>query len=85
MTRSTYFKKVTVVPEDVSPTLSMGISIDHGVSMTIPFLGGYLWTVLGYKYVFIGGAVIVLINPFATSRINTSRTSNPNQQVTDIN
>ncbi len=50
----------------------MGISIDHMVSMSIPFLGGYLWTTLGYKYVFIGGALIALINLFATSRINTN-------------
>jgi hypothetical protein len=56
MARSTYLKKIAVVPEDLSPTLSMDISIDHIVSMTIPFLGGYLWTVLGYKYVFIGGS-----------------------------
>lgn len=85
MARSTYLKKIAVVPEDVSPTLSMGISIDHMVSMTIPFLGGYLWTVLGYKYVFIGGAVIALINLFATSRINISSTSELKQQVADIN
>jgi MFS family permease len=85
MARSTYLKKIAVVPEDVSPTLSMGISIDHMVSMTVPFLGGYLWTVLGYKYVFIGGAVIALINLFATSKINTSMTSNPNQHSADIN
>jgi MFS family permease len=85
MARSTYLKKIAVVPEDVSPTLSMGISIDHMVSMTIPFLGGYLWTVLGYKYVFIGGAAIALINLFATSRINISSTSYLKQQVTDIN
>jgi MFS family permease len=85
MARSTYLKKIAVVPEDVSPTLSMGISIDHMVSMTVPFLGGYLWTVLGYKYVFIGGAVIALINLFATSKINISMTNNPNQYSADIN
>jgi MFS family permease len=85
MARSTYLKKIAVVPEDVSPTLSMGISIDHMVSMTIPFLGGYLWTVLGYKYVFIGGAVIALINLFAASRINTSMISDLKQQVAEIN
>jgi MFS family permease len=84
MARSTYLKKIAVVPEDVSPTLSMGISIDHMVSMTIPFLGGYLWTVLGYKYVFIGGSVIALINLFATSRISTSATSELKQQAAEI-
>lgn len=75
MARSTYLKKIAVVPEDVSPTLSMGISIDHMISMGIPFLGAYLWTQFGYKYVFIGGAAIAIINLFATSKINTKNMS----------
>jgi MFS family permease len=85
MARSTYLKKIAVVPEDVSPTLSMGISIDHMVSMSIPFLGGYIWTALGYKYVFIGGALIALINLFATSRMNTNMSMELKKQAADIN
>jgi hypothetical protein len=85
MARSTYLKKIAVVPEDVSPTLSMGLSIDHMVSMAIPFLGGYLWTALGYKYVFIGGAMIALINLFVTSRIDSNKTNDMKLQVSDVN
>ncbi|MCX8131628.1 MAG: MFS transporter [Clostridia bacterium] len=72
MARSTYLKKIAVSPEDVSPTLSLGISIDHIVSMFLPVLGGVVWQsggADGYKYVFIGGAVIALINFFSARRI----------------
>jgi len=65
MARATYMKKLAIVPEDVSPSLSLGTSIDHLVTMFLPILGGWVWYnggAHGYKYVFIGGAVIALLN-----------------------
>jgi predicted MFS family arabinose efflux permease len=70
MGRSTYLKKIAVKQEDVSPTLSLGISIDHIMSMSLPFVGGVIWYGAGnggYKYVFLGGAVIAILN-FITTR-----------------
>jgi MFS family permease len=74
MARATYVKKVALHAEDVSPTLSVGISIDHLVSMTIPMLGGLVWRSsgsTGYRWVFLGGAVICLVNFAATRFIKT--------------
>lgn len=62
MARSTYVKKIAVEPGDVIPTLSAGTSFDHIIAMSIPFLGGLLWTYFGYKYVFMVAAFIALIN-----------------------
>ena len=62
MARSTYVRKIAVDPADVMPTLSAGTSIDHVVSMSIPFLGGLLWAAFGYQYVFIAAAGIAVIN-----------------------
>lgn len=65
MARATYMKKLALVPEDVSPSLSLGTSIDHLVTMVLPILGGWVWYnggPNGYKYVFMGGAVIALLN-----------------------
>jgi len=62
MARSTYVKKIAICPEDVIPTLSAGTSFDHVVAMSVPFLGGLLWTTMGYKYVFIIAAIIALLN-----------------------
>lgn len=72
MARATYMKKIALIPEDVSPTLSMGISIDHLVSMFVPLFGGIIWAAFGYKYVFIGGAAIALVNLFFVNKIKIS-------------
>ena len=69
MARSTYVKKIAVHPEDVTPTLSAGTSFDHVIAMTIPFLGGILWSTMGYKYVFLVAAFIAFINLFLTMKI----------------
>ncbi|MCR4434796.1 MAG: MFS transporter [Clostridiales bacterium] len=69
MARSTYLKKIAVREEDVSPTLSLGISLDHIVSMLLPAFAGFIWYAngtTGYKYVFLGGAVIALANFIST-------------------
>lgn len=71
MARATYLKKIALSAEDVSPTLSMGITIDHMVSMFVPWLGGFVWTVLGYEYVFICGAVIAALNLLLTTRMKS--------------
>ena len=71
MARATYVKKIALNAEDVSPTLSMGITLDHMVSMFVPWLGGFIWTVLGYEYVFIAGAGIATLNLLLTTRMKT--------------
>jgi nitrate/nitrite transporter NarK len=41
--RATYMQKIAVAPEDVSQTLTMGVSIDHIFSIFIAVLGGVVW------------------------------------------
>jgi MFS family permease len=72
MTRAVYVKRIATRPEDVSPTLSVGISIDHAASMFLPMLGGLAWRgsgSAGYRWVFLGGAAIATINFFVTKGI----------------
>lgn len=69
MARSTYIKKIAICPEDVIPTLSAGTSFDHVIAMSIPFVGGILWTTMGYQYVFIVAAFIAVINLFLSLKI----------------
>lgn len=71
MARATYLNKIAISPEEVSPTLSMGISLDHIVAMIVPWLGGLVWAAFGYEMVFILGAVIALINLLLTRGIKT--------------
>jgi len=79
MARATYMKKIALNQEDVSPSLSLGTSIDHLVTMFLPFFGGLVWYrggPHGYKYVFLAGAVIAVINYFST-RLITLRQKPP--------
>jgi predicted MFS family arabinose efflux permease len=72
MARITYMKKIALKSEDVSPSLSLGISLDHVVTLVLPILGGLAWSKGGpggYKYVFMGGAVIALMNFISCRRI----------------
>ncbi|HEX2944756.1 MAG TPA: MFS transporter [Clostridia bacterium] len=69
MARSTYVRKIAVDPADVMPTLSTGTSIDHVVSMSIPVLGGLLWTAFGYQTVFLAAAGIAVLNMLLSRRL----------------
>jgi len=74
MARSTYVQKIAVCQDDVAPTLSTGVSLDHIVAMTIPTLGGLLWAATGpdgYKYIFMADAVFAAINFFLSRKIKT--------------
>lgn len=64
MARTSYLKRIAVDPNDLTPTLSLGVSIDHAVSMSLPALGGLLWMRYGYPYVFLVAAAISVVNIF---------------------
>jgi hypothetical protein len=71
MARITYMKKIALKPEEISASLSLGTSLDHIVTIFLPILGGLAWTkggAGGYRYVFLGGAIIALAN-FISSRM----------------
>ncbi len=72
MARTTYMKKIALKPEDVSPSLSLGTSLDHVVTIFLPILGGLAWYrggPGGYRYVFFAGAVIAMLNFVSSRRI----------------
>jgi predicted MFS family arabinose efflux permease len=71
MARATYLQKIAIVPEDVAQTLTMGVTIDHALSISIALLGGFLWVTWGYQYIFLLGACIAVINFFSALRVKT--------------
>lgn len=50
--RTTYLNKIAERKSHIAPTLSLGLTMDHAVSMTVPALGGMLWAAYGYRSVF---------------------------------
>jgi predicted MFS family arabinose efflux permease len=78
MARVTYMKKIALKPEDVSPSLALGTSVDHVVTLFLPILGGLVWYQSGpggYKYVFMGGAVVAFLNFVSCRRITIKQST----------
>lgn len=71
MARATYLTKIVEDRNDLTPTLSMGVSVDHAVSMSIPFFAGLLWEFMGFKYVFLAAALLAVANFVCALRIKT--------------
>jgi predicted MFS family arabinose efflux permease len=69
MARSTYLDKIAESRQDVTGSLSLGVSINHAVSMSIPTVGGLVWIVFGYQYVFLAAAGLALITLVAASQV----------------
>lgn len=58
---TTYLNKIAP-PEDIKPTLAMGVSMNHIASVVAPLIGGIAWKALDYNVVFLGGAAVAAIS-----------------------
>ncbi len=60
--RTTYLNKIAHNKSDIAATISLGITMDHVVSMTLPALGGILWLAHGYQSVFVAASAIAVLS-----------------------
>jgi len=67
--RTTYLKKIVDDPSEITPTISMGVTIDHVVAMSLPILSGYVWEAFGFRWVFLMAAGIAVAGFFVCLRI----------------
>jgi predicted MFS family arabinose efflux permease len=72
--RTTYLKKIAVDPADITPTISLGITIDHLVAMTLPILSGVIWERYGHQWVFLMAGAIAVAGFFICLRVRVPRT-----------
>jgi MFS family permease len=75
MARTTYMDKIAETKADLTASLSLSVSLDHIVSMSVPTIGGWLWVRYGYPMVFVAGAAIATINFFVASQVRVPRSS----------
>lgn len=62
---STYVRRISP-QEELTPTLSAGISINHITSVAMPLVSGALLPIIGYEGVFLGTAALITLSlPFA--------------------
>jgi hypothetical protein len=62
MVRTLYMRQIAEVPEDITPSLSMGMSIDHAVAIAGSYICGSIWYNFGPQYVFLVAGVLSLLN-----------------------
>jgi predicted MFS family arabinose efflux permease len=67
--RSIYMKSIALTPEDVTPSLSTGMAIDHVVAIVGSFVCGIIWERFGPEYVFIIASVLSLSNMLVAAGI----------------
>ncbi len=68
MALTTYVNRI-VPKEEHTPTLSMGVAMNHVAAVSMPFIGGLLWTAVGYRWVFLLGAAAAAASVFAAARL----------------
>ena len=73
--RNTYLKKIADTQADITPTIAMGITIDHLVAMSLPILSGYIWTSFGFRWVFLLATLIAIVGFFVCLRIRVPESS----------
>jgi len=62
MVRSVYVRQIAISDEDVTPTLAVGMSLDHIVGISSALLGGFIWHNWGPWYVFIFSSMLAIGN-----------------------
>jgi hypothetical protein len=73
MVNSIYLRSIAWDHDEVTSTLSMGISLDHVVSILAAIAGGYVWTMWGSQWVFFLAAVFSLGNLFVANRVQPDK------------
>lgn len=68
--RTVYLKKIAVDPKDITPTLSLGLTLDHFVSIIAAFFGGIVWMRYGPQYIFYLVAFMSLVNLYVAIKVD---------------
>lgn len=72
MVRTIYLRSIAIDPSDITPTLSLGISMDHVVSITSAYLCGIVWMVWGPQYIFFIAATLSLVNLYVATKVENN-------------
>lgn len=73
MVKSIYLRSIAFSEKDVVSTLSMGISLDHMVSIVAAIAGGWVWTMWGSQWVFFLAALFSLGNLYVAIKVQPEK------------
>jgi MFS family permease len=72
MASNVYVKNISANQEEITATLSTGISVNHIFSVLIALLGGWIWMVSGIEALFLLSAFLGLISSINAATIKKS-------------
>ena len=68
---TTYVNRIAPKTEH-TPTLSMGVAMNHVAAVAMPFVGGLMWKYIGFKWAFLTGAATAAVSVLAALRLPRS-------------
>jgi MFS family permease len=69
---STYLRKIAV-PEEIAPTLAMGVTILHATAIVVPVAAGIILNFVGYRIPFFIACIASLVMVGVTQRLDPAR------------
>jgi len=66
---STYLRKIAL-PQDLSPSLAMGVTIAHATAIAVPVLAGFVLNFVGYQVPFLVACAFALAASVVTLRLD---------------
>lgn len=73
MVRVLYLKSIVKKSEDITPTLSAGISLDHLITIIFALVAGFIWDRMGPQYVFFCTSALSFINLYIAKKIKVPK------------
>ncbi len=73
MAASVYVKDLSDNREEMTATLTTGISLDHAISIFIALAGGFIWEHIGIEMLFILAALMAVMNSLIALTIKTGK------------
>jgi hypothetical protein len=72
MASNVYVQAIASNQEEITATLSTGISINHVISILIALLGGWIWKVTGIEVLFSLSAFLGIVNSIYAATIKNT-------------
>ena len=72
MASNVYVQRIASNQEEITATISTGLSINHLISIFIALMGGWIWKVTGIEVLFSLSAILGLINSLYAATIKKS-------------
>jgi MFS family permease len=76
MASNVYVQSIASSQEEITATLSTGVSVNHVISILIALLGGYIWDAVGIEALFTLSAVLGIINSIYAATIRKDEAGN---------